>query len=53
MGILMTIILIVLKLFKCISIGWSWVFAPMTAEAIFWASLIVIIVKEYVKERRK
>ena len=53
MGILMSIILIALKLFKCISIGWLWVFAPMIAEAIFRAGLLWFIVREYIKERRK
>lgn len=53
MGILMTIILIILKLFKCISLSWGMVFAPMIAEAIFWAGIIWHIARTYAKERSR
>lgn len=41
---ILTIILLLLKAFKVISIGWIWVFAPLWISALIFISVMVFLI---------
>ena len=44
LGGVITVILLILKLFGVINISWLWVFVPAIAGILFWVLLIVILI---------